>query len=69
MCSMEFTLARLNPEPELKSLLPICSKLPRVGSEQNENCLRIGVTQDYYSPLGKEILIILKNICIYLVYI
>lgn len=57
VCSMEFTLAKLNPEPELKSLLPTCQNLPRVGEQAYCNCLRIGVTQDFYSPLGTHLLI------------
>lgn len=50
---MEFTLAKINPVAGLKSLLPNCEKLPPVGSSQHENCLRIGVTQDFYTPLSK----------------
>lgn len=61
VCSMEFTLAKLNPEPELKSLLPSCSSLPRVGEQGYGNCLRIGVTQDYFSPLGNSSLFIPKT--------
>ena len=54
MCSMEWTLAKINPVAGLKSLLPNCQKLPTVGSAQHENCLRIGVTQDFYTQLSKR---------------
>ncbi|XP_076354950.1 inactive tyrosine-protein kinase transmembrane receptor ROR1-like isoform X2 [Tachypleus tridentatus] len=43
MCSLEYSIAKRHPVIGKQNILPVCEDLSRVGSEESQNCVRLGV--------------------------